>query len=65
MWRQAPITAAVVIAGTLSTHSKVGGAEQGIWRVSEVVFGCVVGLAVGWLMTRIWPVPDSSPAAKE
>ena len=26
----------------------------------EVIFGCVVALAVSWLMARILPVPDSS-----
>jgi uncharacterized membrane protein YccC len=65
MWRQAPITAAVVIAGTLPTHSKILGAESGLQRVSEVIFGCIVALAVSWLMTKIWPVPDSSPAPKQ
>jgi hypothetical protein len=46
MSRQAPITAAIVIAGSLSAHSKVGGMESGLRRVSEVIFGCVVALAV-------------------
>jgi len=64
MWRQAPITAAVVIAGSLSTHSKMVGAETGLRRVSEVIFGCVVALAVSWLMAKIWPLPDSGPAPK-
>ena len=59
MWRQAPITATVVIAGSLSTHSKMGGAVTGLRRVIEVIFGCVVALAVSWLMAKIWPVPDS------
>lgn len=58
MWRQAPITAAIVIAGSLSEHSKVMGAEIGMRRVAEVIFGCVVALAVSWLMSRIWPVRD-------
>jgi len=64
MWRQAPITAAVVIAGGLSTHSKMVGVETGLRRVSEVIFGCVVALAVSWLMAKIWPLPDSDPAPK-
>jgi len=64
MWRQAPITAAVVIAGSLSAHSKMGGAETGLRRVSEVIFGCVVALVVSRLMAKIWPVPDSGPAPK-
>ena len=64
MWRQAPITAAVVIAGGLSTHSKMVGVETGLRRVSEVIFGCVIALAVSWLMAKIWPLPDSGPAPK-
>jgi hypothetical protein len=40
MWRQAPITAAIVIAGSLPAHSKMGGVESGLRRVSEVIFGC-------------------------
>ena len=64
MWRQAPITAAVVIAGTVSTHSKVSGAELGIRRVAEVIFGCLVALAVSWAMAKIWPAPESASAPK-
>jgi uncharacterized membrane protein YccC len=64
MWRQAPITAAIVIAGCLSVHSKMSGVESGLRRVIEVIFGCVVALAVSWLMATIWPVPDSDPAPK-
>jgi len=64
MWRQAPITATVVIAGSLSTHSNMVGVETGLRRVIEVIFGCVVALAVSWLMAKIWPVPDSGPASK-
>jgi uncharacterized membrane protein YccC len=64
MWRQAPITAAIVIAGGLSVHSKMSGVESGLRRVIEVIFGCVVALAVSWLMATIWPVPDSDPAPK-
>jgi len=56
MWRQAPITAAVVIAGSLSAHSRMGGIESGLRRVAEVIFGCVVALAVSWLMARVWPI---------
>jgi uncharacterized membrane protein YccC len=64
MWRQAPITAAVVIAGSLPMHSKIVGAETGLRRVSEVIFGCVIALAVSWIMAKIWPVPDSGSAPK-
>ena len=64
MWRQAPITATVVIAGSLSTHSNMVGVVTGLRRVVEVIFGCVVALVVSWLMAKIWPVPDSGPAPK-
>jgi len=62
MWRQAPITAAIVIAGGLQHHDKLTGMEQGIHRVVEVLFGCVVGIAVAWLLSRIWPLPESGSA---
>jgi uncharacterized membrane protein YccC len=64
MWRQAPITAAIVIAGSLSVHSKMGGMESGLRRVIEVIFGCVVALALSRLMATIWSVPDSDLAPK-
>jgi uncharacterized membrane protein YccC len=56
MWRQAPITAAIVIASELSHHSKLSGLEHGLGKVAQVIFGCVVGLAVTLAMSRIWPV---------
>jgi uncharacterized membrane protein YccC len=56
MWRQAPITAAIVIASGVSSHSKLTGIESGMHKVGEVVFGCVVGLVVSWAMSRIWPI---------
>jgi uncharacterized membrane protein YccC len=69
MWRQAPITAAIVIAGSLSEHSKIVGMEVGLRRVIEVIFGCLIGLGVSWLMSRIWPLrehtnPSDGTAAK-
>jgi uncharacterized membrane protein YccC len=57
MWRQAPITAAIIIASGLEQHSKVSGIEQGLRRVGEVLLGCVVGLLVSWLMSHLWPMP--------
>jgi uncharacterized membrane protein YccC len=57
MWRQAPITAAIVIAGGLHAHSTVTGIEQGLHRVAEVLFGCVVGIAVAWVLSKVWPLP--------
>jgi uncharacterized membrane protein YccC len=63
MWRQGPITAALIIAAGLEKHSKLTGLEIGLRRVGEVIFGCVVGLLITALMARIWPVPE--PAAKD
>jgi uncharacterized membrane protein YccC len=59
MWRQAPITAAIVIAAGLTHHSKLSGLEIGLRRVGEVLLGCVMGLLVTWLISKIWPPPES------
>ena len=59
MWRQAPITAAIVIAAGLEQHSKLTGAEQGLRRVGEVLLGCVVGVIASWLMSHVWPMPET------
>ena len=55
---QAPITAAIVIAGGLQHHDTLSGFEQGIHRVAEVLLGCVVGIAVAWALSKIWPLPE-------
>jgi uncharacterized membrane protein YccC len=57
MWRQAPITAAIVIAAVFEHHSKLSGLEAGFRRVGEVLFGCVIGLVVAWLFSKLWPLP--------
>ena len=62
MWRQAPITAAIVIASGLEHHSKLTGIEHGIHKVAEVLFGCLMGLVVSWLMSKIWPLGASATA---
>ncbi|MDQ1348548.1 MAG: hypothetical protein QG573_1923 [Acidobacteriota bacterium] len=54
MWRQAPITAAVVSAGGLTDQSTTLGFEKGLHKVAEVVFGCLVGTLVSWFMSRFW-----------
>ncbi|HTT39681.1 MAG TPA: FUSC family protein [Burkholderiales bacterium] len=64
MWRQAPITAAIVIAAGLTHPSRLTAAEHGLHKVAEVLLGCVMGLLVTWLMSKIWPVPEKPPAAK-
>lgn len=56
MWRQAPITAAIVIAASLASASSRVGLERGLHRVAEVLFGSVVGMLVSWLMSKIWLV---------
>ena len=56
MWRQAPITAAVVIASGIFQDSQAGGIKQGIHKVLEVIFGCLVGVIVSWLMSKVWLV---------
>ena len=58
MWRQAPITAAIVIAAGLTHDSKLSGIEHGVHKVVEVIFGCLVGLIVSLLMSKIWPVAE-------
>jgi uncharacterized membrane protein YccC len=65
MWRQAPITAAIVIAGGLHHHDALSGMEQGIHRVAEVLFGCVVGIAVAWFLSKIWPLRETSHAREK
>ena len=63
MWRQAPITAALVIAAGLSHESKLTAIEIGAQRVGEVLLGCCVGLAVSWGMSMLWPPPEPKKAA--
>jgi len=57
MWRQAPITAALVIASSLTHESRRTGAEIGLSRVGEVLLGCIVGLTVTFVMSKVWPPP--------
>jgi len=68
MWRQAPISAAFVIAAGLEYHSRKDGLIAGLGRMNEVLFGCVVGLVVAWLVSVVWPlrgpVPAEQPATK-
>jgi len=61
MWRQAPITAAIVIAAGLTHRSELTAVEFGLRRVGEVLLGCVVGLLVSWVMSRVWPTPGATP----
>jgi uncharacterized membrane protein YccC len=64
MWRQAPITAAIIVASGIEQHSERVSIEIGLRRVGEVLFGCLLGLAVSWVISKIWPIPAApNPAA--
>ncbi len=69
MWRQAPITAAIVLAAGISQGAKTAGIASGLHKVAEVFFGCLVGLLVSWLMSKIWlvrpPTARAKPAASQ
>ena len=54
MWRQAPITAAVVIAAGLAGSSAAAGIGEGLHKVGEVLYGCLVGVIVSWAMSKVW-----------
>ena len=61
MFRQAPITAAIIIASSLEKHTKLSGVELGARRVAEVLLGCVVGVAISWIMSKLWPISEPKP----
>jgi len=62
MWRQAPISAAFVIAAGFEYHSRKQGLIAGAGRMGEVLFGCLVGIVVAWIVSVVWPLPDPAPA---
>ena len=67
MWRQAPISAAFVIAASLEHNSRRNGLIAGAGRMGEVLFGCLVGIVVAWVVSVAWPLPagpDEHPAKK-
>jgi uncharacterized membrane protein YccC len=54
-WAQAPITAAFVIAsGLLHDGSTITALSYGLHKLYEVVFGCVVGIVVSIVMSKLW-----------
>lgn len=61
MWRQAPISAAFVIAAGLEHHSRKQGLLAGVGRMNEVLFGCLVGVAVAWIVSVVWPLGEPRP----
>ena len=64
MWRQAPITAAIVLAAEWEKHSQFDAMQIGLRRVGEVLLGCLIGVGVSWLMSKLWPLPEKpAPAA--
>jgi hypothetical protein len=63
MWRQAPITAAVIIASAAMNESSTLGMMQGLHKVAEVVFGSVVGIVVSLAMSKVWLVQPSAEEA--
>jgi uncharacterized membrane protein YccC len=63
MWRQAPISAAFVISAGLEHHSRSLGFRAGVHRMTEVLFGCLVGVLVAWLVSVVWPLPQPSAEA--
>ncbi len=60
MWRQAPITAAVVIATAAMNNSAAIGTLKGLHKVAEVVFGCLVGMVVSMIMSKVWLIQPSA-----
>jgi uncharacterized membrane protein YccC len=60
MWRQAPITATIVVAGGLLEVSKIQGLQQGLTRVGDVLLGCFVGLLVTFVISRLWPMESAT-----
>lgn len=62
MWRQGPISAAFVIAAGFEYHSREHGLIAGATRMGEVLFGCLVGIVVAWIVSVVWPLPEPAPA---
>lgn len=65
MWRQAPITAAIVIAASIAGASTTAGMIRGLHRVGEVLFGSLVGMLISWLMSNVWLVRKPNEQAKD
>jgi len=63
MWRQAPITAAVVIAAAITSESSTVGIQRGLHKVAEVVFGCLVGITISLVMSKVWLIQSSTEDA--
>jgi len=62
MWRQVPISAAFVISAGLEYHSRKHGLIAGAGRMSEVLFGCIIGVVVAWIVSMVWPLREPLPS---
>jgi len=60
MWRQAPITAAIVITAGMVGHSAKVGIGRGLHKVAAVIFGCVVGILISAFMSKVWLIRPSA-----
>jgi uncharacterized membrane protein YccC len=61
MWRQAPISAAFVLSAGMGHNTRLNGLHAGAGRMGEVFLGCFVGIAVAWLLSQVWPLPEPAP----
>lgn len=64
LWRQAPITAAIVLAAGITSGARANGIESGLQKVGEGIFGCIVGLVVSLLMSKVWLVRPPAERAE-
>jgi uncharacterized membrane protein YccC len=64
MWRQAPISAAVVIASGIAMGAAKPGIREGLHKVLEVIIGCLVGLIVSWAMSKVWLIKKPAAGAQ-
>ena len=63
MWRQAPITASIVVAGGLADPPRSRDAARRR-AVGDVLLGCLVGLMVSVVMSRLWPATHEEAAGQ-
>lgn len=54
MWRQAPITAALILTAGAMHGTTAAGIADGLRKVAEVAFGSLTGMVVSMLMSRVW-----------
>jgi hypothetical protein len=44
--------------------TRAAGFESGLYKVGEVIFGCLVGMVVSWLMSHVWLVKRPAESAE-